>query len=201
MFTIFVPRSSLGFFFSLDSSKIYRQLQFEVESENKNWSETIIGGMSMPCSQHGCKWNWIGAFLLQQMRLAMTDQTQTKLEHRVLSSLKVISLGLCVRTPRPFALITGWMAGPLLAWCFFLLLKWPLAAAAAVRWIAQCDAPYNVTRAGNFHSCCKCLATYFIQWSPFVCCFYGRSGAHFADEKPRRFLRFAGPVLLPISTL
>lgn len=70
---------------------------------------------------------------LQQMRLAMTDQTQTKVEprlskfssfFRLLFRLRIISLALCVRMPRPFALITSRMAEPLLAWCFFLLLKW-----------------------------------------------------------------------------
>lgn len=50
----------------------------------------------------------------------MTGQTQTRSYNQsCLFSLKIIWFGLCVRLPRLFALITGWMVEPLLVWCFF----------------------------------------------------------------------------------
>lgn len=101
----------------------------------------------------------------------MTGQTQTASSELFILVKNNLVRSLCVRLPRLFALITGWMAEPLLAWCFFcFLLEWPLIDDPFVVHAKQW--PNLIRRimwrrqaASQFRSC---LSKYFIEWS-LVC--------------------------------
>lgn len=115
---------------------------------------------------------------------------------------KIISMALCVRMPRPFALITGWMAEPLLAYdarssCSSFSTRW--SGSHRVR-LCPLELPnwIQIFSTDNSIRVVECSSTYFIQWLVFVFCFYGRFGAHLADENPRRFI-FYDSLFLPNS--
>lgn len=113
-------------------------------------------------------------------------------------------MALCVRMPRPFALITGWMAKPLLAWCSFFLfvffypLKWLSSRASLSARIAKLNSHFFRQAIRFVPANVPVRQHILFNGCAFVFCFYGRFGAHLADENPRRFI-FYDSLFLPNS--